>query len=81
MFSQFTVCFSSLALMKPDERGVVSNYIERDESSIRKLIDLGILPGMSITLKKKSPLFSITIGNQQLEIDQDLARSISVRMT
>lgn len=81
MFSKFTVCFSSLALMNPNERGVVSNYIERDESIIKQLIDLGILPGLPITLKKKSPLFTIAIGNQQIEIDQELARSISVRVT
>jgi ferrous iron transport protein A len=81
MFSKFTVCFSSLALMKPNERGVIGNYIERDESIIRQLIDLGILPGLPITLKKKSPLFTIAIGDRQLEIEQDLARSISVRVT
>lgn len=81
MFSQFSVCFSSLALMKPNERGIVSNYLDRNTTVIRKLVELGITPGISIILENKSSLFTVTIGDRRFEIDRDLARSIYVRLT
>lgn len=81
MFSRFSTCFSSLALMKPKERGVVSNYLNRNDKIVRKLVELGITPGIPIALENKSSAFTITLGDRQLEIDRDLARWIYVRMT
>lgn len=80
MFYQFSVCFSPLALMKPKERGVVSNYRERDETIVRQLIELGITPGLPILLEHKSSSFTIAVGDRRLEIDKNLARSVNVRM-
>lgn len=66
--------------MKPKERGVISNYINANDAIARQLIELGIIPGLPITLEQKFPFIAISFGDRKIEIPKELARSVNVRM-
>jgi ferrous iron transport protein A len=82
MFTQgFSVCFSSLALLKNQERGVISCLRNKDETIVQKLKAMGITPGRQIAVETKTPHFVITLGKTRIKIDSEMARSIYVRVT
>lgn len=81
MFTKsFTVSGSSLELLNPGERGIVTNFKSKDESIINKLIAMGIIPGICITLEQRFPSFVIKAGQTRLAIDRGIARAIYVRL-
>jgi ferrous iron transport protein A len=81
MFTKsFTVSGSSLELLNPGERGIVTNFKSKDESIINKLIAMGIIPGTCITLEQRFPSFVIKAGQTRLAIDRGIARAIYVRL-
>ena len=81
MFTQgFTVSGSSLELLNPGERGVITRFISKDETLIRKLMAMGLMPGVSITLERRFPSFVIKAGNTHLALDQGIARAIYVQL-
>lgn len=45
---------------------------------VKKIVALGILPGVSITVLRKSPAFLCRIGFAQISIDESIARVILV---
>ena len=81
MFTKsFTVAGCSLELLNPGERGVVTKFKSQDETIINKLIAMGIIPGVFITLEQRFPSFVIKAGQTRLAIDKGLAREIYVRL-
>ena len=81
MFTQgFTVAGSSLELLHPGERGVITSFINKDETLIKKLMAIGLIPGVSITLEQRFPSFVVKVGNTHLALDQEIARAIYVRL-
>ncbi len=81
MFTKsFTVAGSSLELLSPGERGVVTKFKSKDETIINKLVAMGIIPGVFITLEQRFPSFVIKAGQTRLAIDKGLAREIYVRL-
>ena len=81
MFTQkFTVCLSALDLLQPQETGIVSHFRHQDETLEAQLSDLGINPGLPITLERRFPFFVIKVGTLRFKINRQLARSIYVRM-
>lgn len=82
MFTQsFTVFGSSLELLNTGERGVVTKFKSKDETIIKKLMAMGVTPGMSITLEQRFPSLVIKAGQTRLELDQGIARAIYVRIS
>ncbi|MFB2976103.1 FeoA family protein [Microseira sp. BLCC-F43] len=77
----FTVCLSSLELLNPGEQGIVTRFSNTDETTIKKLIAMGIKPGMAIILEMRSHNFVVTDGHRRWELDQAMARRICVRLT
>lgn len=81
MFTKgFTVSGSSLELLNPGERGVVTKFKSKDEAIINKLIAMGIIPGVFIILEQRFPSFVIRAGQTRLAIDKGIAREIYVRL-
>jgi ferrous iron transport protein A len=81
MFTQgFTVSGSSLELLSSGERGVVTKFKSNDETIIKKLMAMGVTPGISITLEQKFPSFVIKAGHTRLALDRGIARAIYVRL-
>ena len=81
MFTKsFTISGSSLELLTPGERGVVTQFKSKDETIINKLIAMGIVPGVFITLEQRFPSLVIKAGQTRLAIDKEIARAIYVRL-
>ncbi|ACK65847.1 FeoA family protein [Rippkaea orientalis PCC 8801] len=82
MFTQnFTVESSALNVLKEKESGIITQFRKNDEALLRKLIAMGIMPGLSITLEQRFPSYVIKVGGMRMAIDRTLARAIYVRRT
>lgn len=77
----FTVCLSPLELLKPGEQGIVTRFHLEDEKAIAKLNQMGISPGVTLTVQQRFPTFLVKADRDCLEIDRAIARSICVRLT
>jgi ferrous iron transport protein A len=81
MFTQtFTVSGSSLKLLKPGERGIVSQLKGLNDHLSRNLREMGIRVGTSITLEKRFPRFVIKVGANCFAIDNRLMDAIYIRL-
>jgi ferrous iron transport protein A len=81
MFKQgFTVSGSSLKLLKPGERGVVSRLRGVDDRLSRKLKDMGIQVGTTITLERRFPRFVIKVGCNRFAIDNRVMNAVYLRL-
>ena len=81
MFTKsFTVSGSSLELLNSGERGIVTKFKSKDATIINKLIAMGIIPGVFITLEQRFPSFVIKAGQTRLALDKEIARAIYVRL-
>ncbi|GBF79040.1 FeoA family protein [Aphanothece sacrum] len=82
MFTQtFTVESSALNLLKEKEKGIITQFRKNDELLLKKLIAMGIMPGLSVTIEQRFPSFVINMNGTRLAIDRNLARAIYVRRT
>lgn len=68
-----------LSTLRAGERAVVVRLDEGDPSRLRKLLALGILPGVSISVRRRSPCFVLDVGYSQLALDSAGAASVFVR--
>lgn len=69
----------SLAEMRPGESGVVVDLRAGDNGQVEKCLALGILPGATITLHKRSPSFIFDIGFSQFAVDEGMAGAVLVK--
>ncbi|ACB49927.1 MULTISPECIES: FeoA family protein [Cyanophyceae] len=82
MFTQtFTIESSALNLMKEKEKGVITQFRKSDETLLRKLIAIGIMPGLSITLEQKIPSYVVKVEGTRIALDRSIAKAIYVRKT
>jgi len=63
------------------DRGHISYLQARDRNQMQKLINIGVMPGISIVLLQKFPSYVFQIGQSQFAVDKELASSIFVRLT
>lgn len=66
-----------LTALSPGEDGEVK-YLTGDESTVKKLISLGILPGRRIRVLRVYPAYLIQMGNSQIALDENIANGIHV---
>ena len=52
--------------------------LEADEGSLRKLLTLGILPGIQLEVERRRPCFVCKVGRARLAFDEKLAACIWV---
>jgi len=70
-----------LSEMQPNETGRIA-YIQASETAImQKLMAMGILPGESIRLIRRSPSFVFEVQQTQYAVDSSIADCIYVRLT
>jgi len=77
----FTVCLSSLELLKPGEQGVVTGFRNLDEITTNQIISAGITPGTMVSLSQRYPTFLIKFKNTCVALDKAIVRAICVRVT
>ena len=71
---------SSLAGLKANQKVKVAYIHTKDHKKLQKLMAMGILPGMTVTLIQKFPSYVFQIGQSQFAIDKELAECILVRI-
>jgi len=52
--------------------------LNADEHNLRKLLTLGILPGIQLQLERRSPCYLCKVGRAQLALDEKLAGCVEV---
>lgn len=70
-----------LSELELKDTGSVAYLQAKDASQMQKLISIGAMPGVSITLIQKFPSYVFKIGQSQFAVDKDLAQAIYVRLT
>ncbi|MGI0485153.1 FeoA family protein [Pantanalinema rosaneae CENA516] len=82
MFNQtFTVAGSSLRLLKPGERGVVTRLNVMNDVAAQKLRAIGIAPGTSITVEQRFPRFVVRIGGNRFTLSETVINAVYVRVS
>jgi DtxR family Mn-dependent transcriptional regulator len=71
---------ASLDELDPKDKGQVAYLQAKDKDQMQKLISMGALPGVAVTLLQRFPSYVFQIGESQFAIDRELAQSIYVRL-
>lgn len=70
-----------LTELEPGSGGEVAYLQAQDRESLQKLVAMGILPGVEVSLMRKSPAFVFEAGRTQFAMDFSLASRILVRIS
>lgn len=62
------------------EKAKVAYIAAHNGTTMNKLIAMGVLPGLSIQLLRKTPSYLFQMGESQFAIDRELAEKIHVRL-
>jgi DtxR family Mn-dependent transcriptional regulator len=62
------------------DRGRIAYLATNDSGRLNKLMAMGALPGISITMIQKFPSYVFKVGQSQFAIDQEMAEGIYVRL-
>lgn len=65
--------------MKPGEKGIILNICTYKTEHLKKIISLGLLPGMDIKLIRTFPTLLCQIGYSQFALDREIASSVVVK--
>lgn len=69
-----------LADLRPGQEGKVAFLRPGDDSKLKKLLAMGVLPGAEIALIRAFPSYVFRVGYTQYAVDRDLAHEIMVRI-
>ncbi|MCM8798591.1 MAG: metal-dependent transcriptional regulator [Candidatus Omnitrophica bacterium] len=69
-----------LTALKVGERGKVAYIHTHNDKKLQKLMAMGVLPGMPISLLHKIPSYVFQIGHTQVAVDNEMASDIYVRI-
>lgn len=72
---------AQLADLEVKEKGHIAYLETKDKNQMQKLISIGAIPGVSVTLLQKFPSYVFGLGQSQFAVDKGLASSIFVRLT
>lgn len=78
---ELTKLISPLSELLPNEKGKIAYIHTEDRHILKKLMSMGTLPGVSITLLQRFPSYVFQIGKSQFAIDKELASHIYVRIS
>jgi len=62
------------------DRGTIAYLATDDKGRLHKLVAMGALPGLPITMIQKFPSYVFQVGQSQFAIDQEMAEGIYVRL-
>lgn len=68
-----------LADLEVKDKGQIAYLQAKDTNQMQKLISIGAIPGLAITLLQKFPSYVFQIGESQFAVDKELAQAIYVR--
>ncbi len=62
------------------DKGTIAYLATNDSGRLNRLMAMGALPGISVTMIQKFPSYVFQIGQSQFAIDQEMAEGIYVRL-
>jgi len=69
----------ALTELKAGERGEIAYLSTSDPKKMQKMMNMGVLPGNQLELKRAYPTYVFRIGHSEFAVDAGLAREIFVR--
>jgi len=69
-----------LSKLHVKDKGVIAYLHTKNKSQVQKLMSIGVLPGMHISLIQRFPSYVFSIGHSQFAIDKEQAGAIYVRV-
>ena len=66
--------------LQPDQGGHIAYIQMNNPHRLQKLMAMGVLPGVAITLLRRSPSFVFEAGYSQFAVDEEIAGDIYVRL-
>lgn len=75
-----TITNSSLSMLKPGEKGIVSRIQTSKDTLQQKLRSLNISPGTMITVEQRFPRFLVRIGANRVALAPEILNSVYVRL-
>ena len=76
---EHTVNFLSLSNLKQGEEGEISNLSSQDRLMLRKMMAMGMFPGVTIKMEQRFPTYLLRVGESQVTIDENIAGLIQIR--
>jgi len=61
-------------------KGNIAYLQTKNKEQMQKLLSIGAIPGVHITLMQKFPSYVFKIGHSQFAVDKELAQSIYVKI-
>ena len=71
---------SPLSQLNVGESGKIAYIQAGDQSKLQKMMAMGVLPGMEISLLQNFPSYLFKVGNSQFAVDETIANEIFVRI-
>lgn len=68
----------ALSALKKGEHGKIAYLHTNDKDMLRKIMAMGALPGLSVTLVQDFPSYVFQIGESQFAVDKNMAEQIQV---
>ncbi len=69
---------TTLCSMEPKKTGRISHLETKDPGILQKLVSMGILPGMPVTLLRRSPSYLLEVDQTRYAVDSEIADHIYV---
>ncbi len=69
-----------LSELQPGQRGHIAYLQVNDQGHLQKLMAMGVLPQVPITLVRRFPSFVFEAGYSQFAVDEEIAAKIHVRL-
>ena len=69
---------TTLCAMEPRKTGKIDHLETKNPGILQKLIAMGILPGMPITLLRRSPSYLFEVDQTRYAVDREIANHIYV---
>ncbi|MDY9926601.1 FeoA family protein [Methanosarcina sp.] len=73
-----TLKTTTLSSMEPRKAGKISSLETKNAGILQKLIAMGILPGMPVTLLRRSPSYLFEVDQTRYAVDREIANHIYV---
>ncbi len=70
----------SLKDLNVKDRGTIAYLATDDQARLQKLVAMGALPGLRLSLIQKFPSYVFQVGHSQFAVDQELAEGVYVRL-
>lgn len=71
---------TSLTVLKHGQKGIIAELDTNDENILKKLMSMGILPGMPLKVIQTFPSYVFQVGYTQVAVDKGIALAILVNI-